>query len=75
LADAAAEDRAIAQLRDVRLVAIDRAPLTVYEHGPFGSTFDRRLAAYVRRNYRHEATFTGVGSAARHIDLYVKDPS
>jgi hypothetical protein len=51
LATAADEDQAIARMRDVRLVVTDRTPLRTYAHGPFGTTYDRRIAAWLEREF------------------------
>jgi hypothetical protein len=64
------EDAAIARMRRVRIAAIDRTPQTTYEHGSFGTTFDRRLARWIRTNFDHIATVHGLGTGARSIDLW-----
>ena len=63
LPDAAAEQRAIATLerKHVRLVVTDSRRFTEYGHTSFGGSFDRRLAAWIRRSFvpvTHAATGT-----------------
>ena len=48
LATPADEDAAIARMGNVRVVVTDRTPLTTYQHGPFGTTYDRRIAAWLQ---------------------------
>ena len=72
LATAADEDRAIARLGDVRLAVVDRTPLRTYEHGAFGTTFDRRLAGWLRRDFRRLETARGTGADPRQIDVWIR---
>ena len=72
LATAADEDRAIARLGDVRLAVVDRTPLETYEHGAFGTTFDRRLAGWLRRDFRRLETARGAGAHPRQIDVWIR---
>jgi hypothetical protein len=75
LATAADEDRAIARMRGVRVAIIDRTPQTTYEHGAFGTTFDQRLAAWLRREFRRVATVRGAGSQPRTLDVWIRRSS
>ncbi|MDP9294795.1 MAG: hypothetical protein M3O90_10305, partial [Actinomycetota bacterium] len=72
LATAADEDRAIARLHDVRLAVVDRTPLRTYGHGAFGTTFDRRLAGWLRRDFRRLETARGPGADPRQIDVWIR---
>lgn len=72
LATAADEDEAIARMRDVRLVVTDRTPLRAYEHGGFGTTYDRRLAAWLRSEFRVVSTARGSGEGARTLDIWLR---
>ena len=66
-----AESTAIATLEKdhVRLVIVDRRPFTEYGHGSFGVTFDRVLAAWIDRNFRHVATLGSPGT--RMLDVWL----
>lgn len=66
------EERAIARMRDVRLVVIDRTPLETYEHGAFGTTFATRLAAWLRDDFRRAETLRGAGPDARALDVWIR---
>ncbi|WP_028065246.1 glycosyltransferase family 39 protein [Solirubrobacter soli] len=66
------EKAAIRRMGDVRLVLIDRNPLTLYRHGAFGTTFDRQLAAWVRRDFVRVATVAGPGQDALAIDAWLR---
>jgi hypothetical protein len=70
LATPADEDAAIERLRDVRLVAIDGRARSEYGQGAFGEGFDRRLGAWLRRDFRRVATYRGAGDGAMTIDLW-----
>jgi len=70
LATEADEDAAIERLRDVRVAVIDRRPLAEYGQGAFGETFDRRLGAYLRDEFRRVTTFGGAGSGAVSLELW-----
>jgi len=70
LPDARAELDAIDRMRDVRLVVTDRRPLTEYGQGAFGVTYNRRLGAWLRSDFRRVATFRGVGTDAVTLDLW-----
>ena len=72
LATAADEERAIEQMRDVRLVVVDREPLTLYEHGSFGTTFNPRLADWLQTDFRRLSTFRGTGPEPRTIDVWLR---
>ena len=68
----AGEQRAIAELeaQDVRLAITDRTPLTTYDHGAFGETYARRLAAWLRTNFRRTAVLRGAGPNPRVLDVW-----
>lgn len=66
----ASEEAAIARMRDVDVAVIDRRPLTEYGHGRFGTTFDTRIAAWLRSNFHRTATFAGAGPSAATLDLW-----
>jgi hypothetical protein len=72
LATPADEERAIARMRDVQLVVIDRTPLDTYEHGAFGTTFATRLAAWLRDDFRRAETVRGAGPDARALDVWIR---
>jgi hypothetical protein len=72
LADDAAQDRAIAAMADVRLVVADRTPLTAYGHGAFGTTFDRRIAAWLHTNFHLLKTVKGDGTRPRLINIWIR---
>ena len=75
LSTAAAQDRAIAGMRGVRIAVIDRTPQITYEHGAFGTTFNQRLAAWLRRDFRRAATVRGAGSQPRTLDVWIRRSS
>lgn len=64
------EQAAIRRLADVDLVLIDRTPLSVYEHGAFGTTFDRELAAWVHQHFERTASLSGSGTDALVIEAW-----
>ena len=66
------ERRAIARMDDVRVVVVDRAPQTTYEHGAFGSTFAAGLADWLRRDFRRTATVRGSGPNPRTLDVWTR---
>ena len=66
------EKEAIARMRDVRLVVTDRTPLDAYEHGPFGSTYDRRIAAWLRSDFRLLTNVRGAAAGARTLDIWLR---
>ena len=72
LATPADEDAAIRRMRDVSLVITDRTPLRAYAHGPFGTTYDRRLAAWLRSEFRVVSTARGSGEGARTLDIWLR---
>jgi hypothetical protein len=74
LADVRAEEQAIARMRDVRLVIADRTPLDVYDHGAFGTTFDRRLARWLHDDFQRLPPARGRGAAPRIIDIWMRQP-
>jgi hypothetical protein len=66
------EQRAIARMDDVRVVVVDRAPQTTYEHGAFGTTFATGLADWLRREFRRTATVSGSGPNPRTLDVWTR---
>jgi hypothetical protein len=64
------ERAAIERMRDVNVVVVDRRELTEYGQGAFGVTYDRRLGAWLRGEFRHVATFHGAGGGAVTLDLW-----
>jgi hypothetical protein len=72
LADRQAEQRAIElmQLHNVSLAITDRTPMTTYEHGAFGDTFDRALARWIRTEFRRTAVLRGSGPNPRVLDVW-----
>ena len=66
------EEAAIARMRDVRLVVTDRTPLDAYEHGPFGTTYDRRIAAWLRSDFRLLTNVRGAAAGARTLDIWLR---
>jgi hypothetical protein len=70
LPDAAAERRAIARLGGVRLAITDRAPLDLYDKGPFGTAYDTQLGDWLRRDFVRVAVVHGSGSAPRVLDIW-----
>jgi hypothetical protein len=68
LATAADEERAIARMRDVRLVVTDRTPLRTYGHGPFGTSYDRRIATWLEREFKRLPAPAG----GRPVDVWVR---
>jgi hypothetical protein len=72
LATPADEERAIARMRDVRVVVVDRTPLSSYGHGAFGTTFATRLAAWLKRDFRRASTVTGAGAGPRTLDVWMR---
>jgi hypothetical protein len=71
LATAADEDAAIARMDDVQLAIVDRTPQTTYEHGSFGTTFDRRIAAWLQREFRRTAVLRSA-PGARTLDIWTR---
>jgi hypothetical protein len=66
------EEAAIRRMANVRLVLLDRRPLTLYRHGAFGTTFDRRLAGWVRSDFRRVATVATPGQDALVVDTWLR---
>jgi hypothetical protein len=69
------EQHAIADMANVKLVITDRTKLASYGHGAFGETFDRGLAAWLRRDFRRVETVSGTGPGARALDVWVRSTS
>lgn len=63
------EPAAIARMRDVRLAVIDTHRFTEFGHGRFGETFDRGLAAWLRRDFFKVATLRGTDDS-RTLELW-----
>jgi hypothetical protein len=73
LATPADEDAAIARMGSVRVAVTDRAPLDTYDHGPFGTTYDRRIAAWLHREFRIVSTVRGdEAKGARTLDIWLR---
>jgi hypothetical protein len=72
LPDTRAEEAAIAllDLHNVTLAITDRTPMTTYEHGAFGETFDRTLARWVRTEFNRTGTLRGSGTDPRVLDVW-----
>ncbi len=70
LETAADERAAIARMGNVRLVVADRTPLTLYDHGSFGTTFDRVLSGWLRSDFVRVASPHGEGAAPRTLDVW-----
>lgn len=66
------EDRAIARMKDVNVVVVDRTPQTTYEHGAFGTTFAAGLADWLRRDFSRTATVIGSGPEPRTLDVWTR---
>jgi hypothetical protein len=71
------EDRAITQLehQDLRLAIIDRNPLPRYESGAFGTGYDRRIGAWLRKNFTHISTLRGAADGSsdpRTLDVWLR---
>jgi hypothetical protein len=72
LPTAAAERQAADRLAGVRLAITDRTPLTLYRHGAFGTTFDRTLAARLRRDFRIVETLGATDASGRPLDIWLR---
>ena len=66
------QDGAIARLARVRLAVIDRRPFSEYGHGAFGTTFDQRIAAWLRRDFVRVDVLRGAGPESRTIDVWTR---
>ncbi|WCB95825.1 hypothetical protein DSM104299_04576 [Baekduia alba] len=62
-------------LGDVRVAVTDRRPLTEYGQGAFGTTYDQRLMAWLRSDFRIVATVHGQGQNAETLDVWQRKPS
>jgi hypothetical protein len=56
----------------LRLAVIDRHRFTEYGHTRFGESFDRTLAAWIRRSFVHVATLTAPGPNGRTLDVWLR---
>jgi Dolichyl-phosphate-mannose-protein mannosyltransferase len=56
----------------VRLAVIDRHQFPEYGHTSFGESFDRTLAAWIRRSFVHVATLTAPGPDGRTLDVWLR---
>jgi 4-amino-4-deoxy-L-arabinose transferase-like glycosyltransferase len=74
-ATAADEAEAVRRLASVKLAIVDRTPLTLYEQGPFGTTFDRGLAAALRRDFIDTRPQAEGRPHARTLDVLVRRTS
>jgi hypothetical protein len=75
LGSAADEEAAIARMDGVKLAVIDRKPLKQYGHGAFGETFDKRIMAWLERDFERVATVRGDGADARAFDIWARSGS
>jgi hypothetical protein len=71
------EDRAIRQMenQNLRLAIVDRTSLDRYEHGAFGTGYDRRIGAWLRKNFTHTTTLRGPtvgGAGPRILDVWLR---
>lgn len=71
------EDRAIRQLehQDLRLAITDRNPLPRYDSGAFGIGYDRRIGAWLRKNFTHISTLRGAADGSsdpRTLDVWLR---
>lgn len=57
----------------VRVAVIDRHAFPEYGHTVFGGSFDRTLAAWLHRTFRHVAVVGGSG--ARTLDIWMRRTS
>lgn len=55
----------------VRLVITDRHRFTEYGQTSFGQSFDRRLAGWIHRNFKHAATLRPEGGVDHTLDVWV----
>ncbi len=60
--------------RQVRVAVIDRHVYSEYGHTVFGGSFDRTLAAWIHRNFRHVAAI-GRAPGNHGIDIWTKGSS
>jgi hypothetical protein len=73
----AAEDVAIRQMEDLnlRLAITDRTTLDRYGKGAFGVGYDRRIGAWLRKDFDHIMTLRGSDSAGnrpRTLDVWLR---
>ena len=54
------------------LAVTDRTPLSIYQHGAFGTTYDRRIADWLRRDFDVVSTVSGTGEGARTLDIWLR---
>jgi hypothetical protein len=64
------EQRAIAQMDDVRLAVIDRTPLGLFELGTFGEGYNREIGAWLERDFERIAQLRGTGEQLTGIDVW-----
>jgi hypothetical protein len=65
-----AEADAIARMGDVRLAVTDRRELSEYGQGAFGESYNRRLGAWLRSDFKRVATYRGSASSGVILDLW-----
>jgi hypothetical protein len=58
--------------RHVTLVITDRHRFTEYGQTVFGGSFDRRLAGWIHRNFKHAATLRPGGGVDHTLDVWVR---
>ncbi len=64
------EAAAIGRLDRVRLAIVDRTPLTRYRTGAFGTAYDRRIGAWLRRDFTRAETLRGSGPGTPTLDVW-----
>jgi hypothetical protein len=69
-----AERAAIAQLEraNVNLVVIDARPFTEYGQRAFGASYDRTLAAWLRKNFALARTYVSGDPKPRPVEVWVR---
>jgi hypothetical protein len=65
-----AEADAIARMGSVRLAVTDRRKLSEYGQGAFGESYNRRLGAWLRSDFKRVATYRGAESSGVILDLW-----
>lgn len=65
-----AEAESIRRMASVNLAVIDTHRFTQFGHGAFGETFDRGLAARLRRDFRRVATLRDVDDVSRTLEIW-----
>jgi hypothetical protein len=73
LPTAASQRAAIAQLdrQHIQLAIVDERTYPEYGHTRFGESFDRLVAAWIKRKFVYATTLHGYGPSPRKLDVYV----